>query len=122
MTALQKTFCVSLVLLSLAVAVPARANDGPREIAMQINQANGLLRRGDVDGAIAAYRKAQQSAPTSADASYNLAVAEYRKGDVAAAAQQFRAVVAAENDVVAAKARYNLGNCDYVSALQVAEK
>src|SRR5262245_53661111 len=108
MTPLQKTFCASLVMSTLAGAVPARAGDGPREIAIQVNQANGLLRRGDVDGAIAAYRKAQESAPASSDASYNLAVAQYRKGDIAAAAHQFRAVAAAENDAIAAKARYNL--------------
>jgi Ca-activated chloride channel family protein len=122
MTTLQKTFCASLVLMSVSGAGQLRAEDGSREIAAQINAANGLLRDGNVDGAIAAYRQTQESAPSSSDVAYNLAVAQYRKGDVSAAAHQFRSAATADNDAVAAKARFNLGNCDYVSALQLAEK
>lgn len=122
MTNLQMTICSSLVLLSLASAGPLCAAEADRDLAVQINTANGLLREGDLDGALAAYQEAEQLGPPSADLTYNRAVAQYRKGDVAAAAQHFESVAASDDDAIAAKARFNLGNCDYVAALQQAEK
>ena len=90
--------------------------------AQKINSANGLLRGGDVDAAITAYRQAQEQDPKNADLSYNLAVAQYRKGDVSAAERLFQTTAAAENDALAAKSRYNLGNCKFAAALRDAEK
>lgn len=122
MTTQQKTIRFSIVLLSMVGASPLFAADVDRSVAVQINAANGLLRDGDVDGAIAAYQRVQQLGPPPAALTYNYAVAQYRKGDVAAAAEQFKSVAASDDDAIAAKARFNLGNCDYVSALQLAEK
>lgn len=122
MTTQQKTIRFSIVLLSMVGASPLFAADVDRSVAVQINAANGLLRDGDVDGAIAAYQRVQQLGPPPAALTYNHAVAQYRKGDVAAAAEQFKSVAASDDDAIAAKARFNLGNCDYVSALQLAEK
>jgi Ca-activated chloride channel family protein len=122
MNAFQKTFCASLALASLACGVPLWADEVARDSALQINRANELLRGGDVELALAAYQAASEIAPASADLSYNTAVAQYRKGDMAAAEQLFRTAATTDDDAIAARARYNLGNCDYASALQSAEK
>jgi Ca-activated chloride channel family protein len=114
--------CAFLALAGLAGGPLARANDGTRDFAVAVNKANALLRNGNVDAAIGAYQQAQQLAPESPDLSYNTAVAQYRKGDVAAAAHLFQTAATTENDAIAAKARYNLGNCDYASALQQAKQ
>ncbi len=113
--------CAGLILGGIAPASLARADEAECAVALQINQANDLLHRGDVDAAIRAYHEAQDHVPQRPDLSYNLAVAQYRKGDLAAAEQSFRLAAANDNDSLAAKARYNLGNCDYASALKIAK-
>jgi Ca-activated chloride channel family protein len=122
MNAIQKTLCASLVLTSIVCGPPLWADDGERDLALEINKANELLRGGDVDAAIGVYQLVKERAPENFELSYNTAVAQYRKGDVTAAEQLFQATAASENDAIAAKARYNLGNCNYASALQQAEK
>ncbi|TWU25860.1 50S ribosomal protein L22 [Bythopirellula polymerisocia] len=122
MTTMQKTMCSIILLVSVASAGTLRADDADRAVATQINTANSLLRDGDVDGAIAAYQELQELVPPSANLEYNYAVAQYRKGDVSASADHFKTLAAADNDAIAAKARFNLGNCDYVNALQQAEQ
>ena len=69
---------------------PLWAGDVDREFAVGVNAANAKLRGGDVDGALAAVSDDRTLAPESADLSYNMAVAQYRKGDIAAAEQLFR--------------------------------
>lgn len=122
MNVIQKTICASLALASLASGAPLWAGESERDSALEINHANELLRGGDVDSALGAYQAASELAPESANLSYNTAVAQYRKGDVAAAEHLFQTAAATDNDAIAAKARYNLGNCDYASALPLAEK
>src|SRR4029079_19487640 len=122
MNGLHRTMCVGLMLSSLLVGRQVLAAEGEREVAAEINKANGLLRSGDVDGAVKAYDEVQNGAPERADLSYNMAVAQYRKGDMAAAEQLFNQAATADDDGLAAKARYNLGNCNYAAALCEAEK
>src|SRR5882757_8907484 len=113
MSGLHRTIRIALVLSSvLAGQQVLGADDGERQVAVEINKANGLLRSGDVDGAVKAYHQVQSGAPERADLSYNMAVAQYRKGDVAAAEGLFKQASVSENDALAAKARYNLGNCN----------
>src|SRR6478672_2824863 len=113
MNVLHRTICVGLMLSSLFAGRQAMAAEGEREVAVEINKANGLLRSGDVDGAVKAYRQVQNGTSNRVDLSYNMAVAQYRKGDMAAAEKLFNQASASENDALAAKARYNLGNCNY---------
>ncbi len=117
----QRLICASLLLAGVGVAGNVRAADNPRAVAVEINKANELLRKGDVDAAIGAYQKVQPDAPYRSDLSYDMAVAQYRKGDVAAAQHLFQSAAASDNDGLAAKARYNLGNCDYAAALKVSK-
>ncbi|MCO6047760.1 hypothetical protein NG895_27975 [Aeoliella sp. ICT_H6.2] len=112
----------SIVLLTIGSAGPLYAAEANQDVATQLNSANALLRDGDVEGAMAAYQQLEQLGPPSAALIYNHAVAQYRHGDVAAAAEQFKSVAASDDDAIAAKARFNLGNCDYVSALQLVEQ
>src|SRR4051812_40830167 len=118
---LNKTIRVALLMSSLMAARQALAAGGEREVAVEINKANGLLRSGDIDAALKAYGQVQNEAPDRADLSYNMAVAQYRKGDLAAAEKLFDQAAASENDSLAAKANYNLGNCNYAAALRSAE-
>lgn len=122
MITLPKSICAGLVLASTVLASQLRAADEARGLALKINSANSLLRDGKVEQAITAYQQAQEHVPNSADLSYNLAVAQYRKGDVAAAERLFQSTAAVDNDALAAKSRYNLGNCKFASALRNAEK
>ncbi|MGI9469411.1 MAG: tetratricopeptide repeat protein, partial [Rubripirellula sp.] len=48
---------------------------------------------------------------------YNLGIAHYRNGDLQQAAEQFRMVIGSQNDSLAARARFNLGNAFYSQAL-----
>src|SRR5215208_905647 len=121
MNGLRHTIRVALMLSSLLVGSQVLAAEGERDVAVEINKANELLRKGDVDAAITSYRQVQNAAPDRADLSYNMAVARYRKGDVVAAEKLFNEAAASESDAIAAKARYNLGNCNYTTALRSAE-
>jgi hypothetical protein len=122
MNTISKTIFAGLVLAGIAVTNPSWASDEARDVALKINDANTRLRGGDVDGAITAYQQASENSPAGADLNYNLAVAQYRKGDVAAAERLFQTVAAADDDTIAAKARYNLGNCNFAEAVRDAEK
>lgn len=121
MNATQRTICAGLVLAASACGGTLRAEEPSREFALGVNAANATLRGGDVDGAIKQYGEMRSAAPESADLSYNMAVAQFRKGEVAAAAPLFEAAAASENDTLAASARYNLGNCNYTAGLKLAE-
>lgn len=121
MNATQRTICAGLMLAATACGGTLRAEEPSRKFAMGVNAANATLRGGDVDGAIKQYGEMRSAAPESAVLSYNMAVAQYRKGDVAAAAPLFESAATSENDTLAANARYNLGNCNYAAGLKLAE-
>lgn len=93
-----------------------------RRTAIEINDANSLLRAGKVDDAIDAYRRVVPGEQLHHELSYNLAVAEYRKGNIDAAELLFVEGAEASSATLAADSRYNLGNCQYAKALQAAEK
>ena len=121
MNGFHKTIGLTLVVASAMGGAAYAADDAAREVAQQINSANGLLRDGKVDAAVAAYRQAQQLAPDRTDLTYDMAVAQYRKGDVASAAPLFEQAAGGDNNALATKARYNLGNCEYAAALRLAQ-
>jgi len=122
MNAIKTILSASLMIAGVGGAMPTFAAEVSPTFAVGVNEANAKVNSGDFDGALARYAEVQQFAPESADLSYNMAVARYRKGEVAAAEPLFQAAAASENDSLAAKARYNLGNCSYTSGLELAEK
>ena len=93
-----------------------------RQTASEINAANTLLREGKVDEAIDAYRKVVPGEQQRDELNYNMAVAEYRKGNIETAEQLFANVAGTGSTTIAADSRYNLGNCQYAKALAAAEK
>ncbi|MGI9444976.1 MAG: hypothetical protein ACR2N1_21050 [Rubripirellula sp.] len=77
-------------------------------------EADAALGSGDIQPAIDAYSKL---ADPSEAAIYNHGVAYYRNGELDRAAEKFRQVLAASDDSLAARARFNFGNTLYASAL-----
>ena len=117
------TSYITAAVIALSAA-PASAQSplDIRQTASEINAANTLLRNGRIDEAIDAYRKVVPSEQQRDDLNYNLAVAEYRKGNIEAAEQLFADVAGTSSPTIAADSRYNLGNCQYAKALVAAEK
>ncbi|MEZ6131432.1 MAG: hypothetical protein R3C59_22385 [Planctomycetaceae bacterium] len=104
-----------------AGSVYAQTSINAAAAAEQINAANTLLRDGNVDGALEAYGRIVPAEDQQSEWIYNRAVAEYRKGNIESAAHLFTKVATADSTAVAADSRYNLGNCRYATALQLAE-
>jgi len=123
---IYKTILGSSVALAACViaSVPAFAQSplSEKEAATRINAANGLLREGKVDDAIAAYREVVPGEQQENELNYNLAVAEYRKGNIDSAGQLFNDVAGCGDAKISADSRYNLGNCQYAKAVELAEK
>lgn len=92
------------------------------KLAHDMNDANRALRAGDVDAALAGYDVAEQIEGSSDLLIYNKAVAQYRKGDLQKADELFSQVARSADSRLAANARYNLGNCQFATALQIRDQ
>lgn len=112
------SFAAVIFLLSVA-PVTAQSPVSIGQSATEINSANTLLRDGRIDEALNAYRRIVPVDQERDELSYNMAVAEYRKGNIEAAEKLFTEVVATDSTTIAANGRYNLGNCQYAEALKV---
>ncbi|TWU39949.1 hypothetical protein Q31b_32650 [Novipirellula aureliae] len=89
--------------------------------ATEINAANALVRQGKIDEALDNYRSIVPTAEVKEELDYNVAVAQYRKGDIESAKSMFSKASTSSNAKLAAAARYNLGNCFYNDAVAAAE-
>ncbi|MBC7968249.1 MAG: hypothetical protein H7Z17_20270 [Fuerstia sp.] len=126
----MSSICKQSVRMASALAVvviasaPASAQlrHSEAETAGEINAANKLLRDGKVDEALEAFRRVVPGDQQRDELNYNMAVAEYRKGNTDAAEKLFSEVAGTTTPAVASNSRYNLGNCQYAKALQVAEQ
>lgn len=117
------TSYIAAVIIGLSAApVMAQSPVGIRQTASEINAANTLLRDGKVDEALDAYRKVVPGEQQRDELNYNMAVAEYRKGNIDAAEKLFTDVAGTASTTIAADSRYNLGNCQYAKALQLTEQ
>lgn len=118
-----KNLAFSMTLVG-AIASAAFADSGASDSAsaQQINAANELLRNGEIDQAIEMYGNIAATNENNDELKYNLAVAQYRKSDIAAAASLFNETAGSNNALIAARSRFNLGNCLYATALQTAEQ
>ena len=112
---LSMAFVLSLLLLP--------ANAWSQSVTELGRQANEALRSGDFDSAIALYEQALSSARAGGipRLHYNKAIAHYRKNELTEARDLFVRVVASD-DRLAARARYNVGNVDYQTAVQIAQQ
>ncbi len=116
------SYIAAAVFALSAAQVTAQSPLDIRQTASEINAANTLLRDGKVDEAIEAYHKILPDEQQRNELNYNMAVAEYRKGNIDAAQQLFTDVAGTSSTKIAADSRYNLGNCQYAKALAAAEK
>ncbi len=122
--------CKHFVSISLALAViavasaPASAQSrrNTTETASEINAANKLLRDGKVKEALEAFRRVVPGDQQRDELNYNMAVAEYRNGNIDAAEKRFSEVAGTGTSAISSNSRYNLGNCQYAKAVQTAEQ
>lgn len=123
---ISKQFVCSLVatvVIALASApAPAQSRLSARETASEINAANKLLRDGKVNEALEAFRRVAPGDQQRDELNYNMAVAEYRSGNIDGAEKLFSEVAGTSTPAISSNSRYNLGNCQYAKAVQVAEQ
>ena len=111
---------VGVTCLAVIIALPQFAFAAqPADLVQRGNEA---LRAGNVEQALADYEQAAQIAPHLPELLYNQAVAQYRSGQYEQARQLFAQTAAKADAQLDAKARYNLANCDYAEAVQLADK
>ncbi|MDB4532844.1 hypothetical protein N9248_00905 [bacterium] len=106
--------CSGIACLILAICTRTAVADIPPNTANLALAGDSALQTNDNDLAIKNYTAVSQPGDETI---YNLGIAHYRNGDLALAADQFRQVIGAQNDSVAARARFNLGNTFYSQAL-----
>jgi len=104
-----------LTLSSCASAAPPTAP----ELVLQGNQA---LTSGDQVKAMNLYEEADKLLPNSPEIAYNQGIAQYRNGSYDKAAERFTKALTTPDPELDAKARFNLGNCAYSSALKNKDK
>lgn len=112
--------------LALAVLVvvgaigtdPVRADEAALSAAQWVNQANAALAAKKYDEALTALQRAEVESPGSAEIAYNRGVAHYRLGQFDKAAGAFGDALRTRDPALEAKAKFNLGNCSYSTALQ----
>ena len=83
-----------------------------------VNEANRLVRNKKLDEALTIYSQLRLDQPEHALLNLNTGIAEFENGQFSAAKDSFTIASFSEDSKIAAKARYNLGNCFYAQALQ----
>ncbi|WP_253155912.1 hypothetical protein [Stieleria tagensis] len=105
------------VALLLTTSMASAVEPADREFAIRVNEANRALSNEQFDSAIAGYEAAEEIESGREETTYNKAVALYRKKDYSAALSLFDSVSGSLDQSLAAKARFNAGNCRYVSVI-----
>ncbi len=121
-----KLICWMAVLAS-AVLGPLRtpnvaAQDKPTPIASQINAANAMVRNGQFEEAVKCYESIQPHPSHNELLDFNMAVAQYKAGEIEAARSQFQSLSGSANPSIAASSRFNLGDCSFANAIHVLKK
>ena len=90
----------------------------PTEVAAMVAKAERLMAEGTWPQAARAWSKVETADPGLAEAAYNRGVAEYRSGELAAAADAFRRAAEVGDADLAAQAMYNEGTARYADAVK----
>ena len=98
------------------------AQDTSLDAIKAINSATQQLAEGNVEAALEGYGSAAETAANNYTLSYNEGIAFYRQGDIKAARGKFLQALDSADSTLAAKAWFNLGNCDYSTAVAAAEQ
>ena len=89
-----------------------------RSFSAAVNEANQLVRDKKLNEALTIYSQLRLDHPEHALLNLNTGIAEFENGQFSAAKDSFTIASFSEDSEIAAKARYNLGNCFYAQALQ----
>jgi Ca-activated chloride channel homolog len=111
--------CLVLWAAMGAIAPVLAADPPPHELVAEGNKA---LANGNGAKAMELYDKAATQAQDSPEIAYNQGVVYYRGSDYDKAADRFSKALSTSDTNLDAKARFNLGNCAYASALKVKDK
>ncbi|MBN1555562.1 MAG: VWA domain-containing protein [Phycisphaerae bacterium] len=117
----QTTAVVSTILVLISVLGSVARADSPRAGEL-VHQANEALAAGQVDEAITTYAQAARQIPDAPRLKYNQGVAQYRKGQYEQARKLLAESLSEPDATLEAKAKFNLGNCEYAAALQHVNK
>jgi Ca-activated chloride channel family protein len=110
-----RLICVAVILAIAWTSPFAVAEPAPHEL---VSEANEALSAGDYGKALQGYEQAAEIEPEALEIAYDQGIAYYRMGDYEKAAEYFSRALAAEDASLDAKARFNLGNSAYATALQ----
>jgi len=103
---MSRTIRLTPIIFLFALVAPLGA--GPQESAEEyMKRGMAQYERGELDEAIASYRKAIELQPNKADAHINLGAALQQKGELDEAITSFRKAIELQPDLV--RAHFNLG-------------
>ncbi len=112
----------ALALFGLITLLVAPTDAQVADVYALAEQAKQSMESGDYQAAVKQYQQASQTAPDRDELQYNQAVACYRLGDLAAARELFSITSNASDPEMQSSSLFNLGNCDYSDALQLAKE
>ncbi len=112
-----KNLLTAVVIVSFWVT-PALADDAERTAARHLADGNRLLDLRRFDDALAAYDKAAEAMPRSAEVAYNRGIALYRLGRFPEAQTAFQNVLTRRRPALEANAKFNLGRSAQAAAMQ----
>jgi hypothetical protein len=111
----KKSKIIAVLLSVLCLLTTARA----QSVHTFVQQGNSLYTEGGFNEAIDKYDQALLEKPDAVEPKFNKANSYYRLDDLAAAIELYRQVASESKDMkLVAKARYNLGNCQFQQGLK----
>lgn len=104
---------VAIILQAIIILFGLCLYSFAEDSANLVAKANSLYKQSKYDEAIKLYNEAQIKSPDSAEISYNMGVAQYKKRDFASALNSFEKATASKDKILESKANYNIGNVKY---------
>ncbi len=112
----SRNITLLMVISIIACSRFARAQD--RAAHDLVDDGNKAYASGEYDAALEAYDEADLARPDSPEIAFNKAATQFQLGNYDEAERLFNQALATENQTLEANAKYNLGNCNYASALE----
>jgi Ca-activated chloride channel homolog len=111
-----------LAAVVMATAPPAGTAAPVRDVATLVSEASAAMAQGNFEAAATAYAEAAALKPESAELTYNLGVAQFRKGEHQAAEESFRQAASMATGELRNRAMFNMGTSAYAQALKGTQK
>lgn len=106
------------VVAVLLVAAATASADSRLAAANAVAEGKRLLEAGKFDDALDYFKKAEVDLPDSPEIAYDRGIAFYRKAEFDKAKDAFMNALRTRDPQLESKAKFNLGNCAYSTALQ----